>query len=95
MARFHLTDGISRRVAVLAAKAWLDYAALAQEIADYSTRTNNQKRAAATLARLRRRQAGFAGAFLGGIRTLATMSSAPEKAFNLLDELAKQGGGEE
>ena len=74
--RFGLKDGVSRRIAALASQAWLNYEALGREIESYSPRTTDRKRVAASLARLRRRQSGYASAYLGGLRTLAALTGA-------------------
>jgi len=94
--RFALNDGVARRVAVLAAKAWLDYLAVGEELAKIpAPKSTRGGKALAMIARMRRRQAAHVGQYLAGLRALAVMTNAPEKAFNLLDELARQGNGEE
>ncbi len=89
--RFPLKDGVSRRVAVLAARAWLDYEKLSQETERLSASRPREKdarqRAAFQLTRLRRRQSSFAGQFLGGLRTLEGLANGNDKGpFKMLAE---------
>ncbi len=89
--RFPLRDGISRRVAVLAARAWLDYENLSEETERLSASRPREKdarqRAAFQLTRLRRRQSSFAGQFLGGLRTLEGLANGNDKGpFKMLAE---------
>ena len=73
--RVPLTDGLSRRIAGLAAKAWLDYEATAHELTALTTpRLRLHAKQAVIVSRLRRRQSSLARAFLGGLRTLEAMS---------------------
>ena len=89
--KFPLKDGVSRRVAVLAARAWLDYEKLSQETERLSASRPREKdarqRAAFQLTRLRRRQSSFAGQFLGGLRTLEGLANGNDKGpFKMLAE---------
>ncbi len=92
--RFPLRDGISRRVAVLAARAWLDYENLSEETerlaASRPREPEARQKAAFQLTRLRRRQSSFAGQFLGGLRTLEGLSNGHGK-----DSFALLAGQEE
>lgn len=74
-ARYPLEDGISRRIAALTAKAWLDYEQVSKELTPLTKKilARTAKRAL-SINRLRRRQASLVSAFLGGLRTLETMT---------------------
>ncbi len=94
--KFPLKDGVSRRVAVLAARAWLDYEKLSQETERLSASRPREKdarqRAAFQLTRLRRRQSSFAGQFLGGLRTLEGLSNGHGKdSFTMLAGREERG----
>ncbi len=98
--RFSLTDGVSRRVALLAARAWLDYERLSRESEQLASHRPREKdarqRVAFQLTRLRRRQSSFAGQFLGGLRTLEGLANghAP-RSFDPLADLMQAGAGRE
>jgi len=89
--RFPLTDGVARRLAVLAARAWIDYEALSGEIAALSNGRGRRK-AAPMITRLRRRQAAYAGQFLGGLRSLEASCSRLERPPTLEEALAEMSG---
>ncbi len=81
--RFPLQDGVSRRIALLAARAWLDY----EDLAKQTTR----QRKATEINRLRRRQATCAGQFLSGLRQLEALTTdGHSKGFDIADALAHQ-----
>lgn len=93
--RFPLNDGVARRMAVMTARAWLEYQTISAELSAVTARKNGRARTLTIIARLRRRQAAYAGQYLGGIRALATLTTNPtsREAFNLFEELARQEGG--
>ncbi len=80
--RYPLQDGVARRIALLAARAWLDY----EDLAKQTTR----QRKAMEINRLRRRQASSAGQFLSGLRQLEALTNGHGKGFDLATELARQ-----
>ena len=86
--RFSLTDGVARRVALLAARAWLDYERLSRESAQLAASRPREKSRrqhhALQLSRTRRRQSSFAGQFLGGLRTLEGLSTGHGDSFTVL-----------
>ena len=76
--KYTLEDGISRRIAALTAKAWLDFEQISRELAPLTKKIlpRTSKRAL-SVNRLRRRQASLVGMFLGGLRTLDSISGKP------------------
>jgi len=81
--RYPLQDGVARRIALLAARAWLDY----EDMVKQTTRM----RTAMEINRLRRRQATCAGQFLSGLRQLEVLTSDGHgKGFDLAAELGRQ-----
>lgn len=74
--RFPLSDGLCRRMAGLAARAWVDYEAISRELNALTSTHRLARSSKATLAvsRLRRRQSALVGSFLGGLRTLESMT---------------------
>ena len=82
-ARYPLQDGVARRIALLAARAWVDYEELAK--------ATSQRRKATEINRLRRRQATCAGQFLSGLRSLEALTSDDHgKGVDLATALAMQ-----
>jgi hypothetical protein len=82
-ARFGLADGVSRRVALLVARAWLDYEAV--------TRDLEGKHKPLTLRRLRRQQRAALGQFTTGLRDLEELCARrPNGVGNLMDALKQQ-----
>lgn len=70
-ARYQLSDGLTRRVAVLTALAGLEHQAMTADVVALAGR---RRATPAILSRLRRRQAAYAGQFLAGLRTLEAMT---------------------
>jgi len=73
--RYPLNDGISRKVAAITAQTWLNYEECSREATQLSGRKRVHEKQATILNRIRRRQSTFAGQFLGGLRTLATLTN--------------------
>ena len=74
--RFPLEDGLSRRIAGMTGMAWLNYEQLGREVAKLmSRRLKRNGKGSTDVQRLRRRQSSFAGAFLGGLRTLQGLTN--------------------
>ncbi len=81
--RYPLQDGVARRVALLAARAWCDYEDMAK--------ATSRQRKATEINRLRRRQATCAGQFLSGLRSLEALTSDGHgKGVSIADALAMQ-----
>ncbi len=83
--KYLLKDGISRRIAVIVARAWLDYEAITKEVIQLSGRRRHHQKIATMQTRLRRRQVSYAGQFLGGLRTLDALTNGGARF-----DLAKQ-----
>ncbi len=83
--RYPLQDGVARRIALLAARAWVDYE-------DMAKATSQRRKPKATeINRLRRRQATCAGQFLSGLRSLEALTSDSDgKGVDLTTALAMQ-----
>lgn len=77
--RYELGDGIARRVAIMAARSWLEYENVSQEVAALTAKRPRGKISMA-LTRSRRRQASYAGQFLGGLRTLQGLAEGNGKS---------------
>ena len=75
IAKYPLRDGVSRRVAVITAKAWLDYEEISREVQQLTGRRRHHQNVAVIQTRLRRRQSSYMGQFMGGLRTLANLSN--------------------
>ncbi len=87
--RFPLQDGVTRRVALLAARAWVDYEEMAK--------ATSRRRKATETNRHRRRQATCAGQFLSGLRSLEALTSNGHggKDLALLIQQAQRGVSDE
>ncbi len=87
-ARFPLRDGISRRLAVLAAQGWLVYQDIATEANALAARRRRKGKVSADLSRLRRRQASAAGQFISGLRSLEALDAGNGRGQDLARAIA-------
>jgi len=86
-AQFGLTTGVARRIAILAARSWLDYEAASQEL--------ERPHKAPTARRLRRLQRSHAGAYLSAVKSLEALGAGPRQADHLeaLRQAVKKANG--